>query len=102
MKDIRNKYTHKEVTYIPMSQRMPRVLSEESMLASTSHECSTVSPAQVYPSPSLRTQLHQAKPTRRHDTTRHQEREKKEGAHLRENGPDIRTLVSRVLVQRAP
>src|SRR6266702_7362170 len=33
--------------YIPMSQRMSAVLSEESMFASTSHECSTVSPAAI-------------------------------------------------------
>ena len=34
----------KMCTHIPMSQRMSEVLSEESMLANTSHECNTVSP----------------------------------------------------------
>ena len=31
-----------------MSQRISAVLSEESMFASTSHECSTVSPARSH------------------------------------------------------
>lgn len=34
----------KNRTHIPMSQRILSVFSDESMLASTSHECSTVSP----------------------------------------------------------
>ena len=38
----------KMCTHIPMSQRMSEVLSEESMLANTSHECNTVSPIHKY------------------------------------------------------
>jgi hypothetical protein len=38
----------KMCTHIPMSQRMSEVLSDERMLANTSHECNTVSPIHKY------------------------------------------------------